>query len=128
MITAPVPSQKAMPITTTITHQALIRALRLSTTAFGVPRVRNLRIRPISEASTRMAPIPPNNIRVWLSMSDMLRGKGKQGVAGAGEEGGFVFVIFQLQWRTEAGGAQQWQRQHAPLGNDPVEIGDPHRD
>ena len=99
------PSQKAMPITTTITHQALMRALRLSITAFGVPRVRSLRIRPISEASTRIAPIPPNNIRVWLSMSDMLRGEGEQGVAGAGEEQRFVFTVFQLQRRAEAGGA-----------------------
>src|SRR5471032_488132 len=117
-----------MPITTTITHQALMRALRLSITAFGVPRVRSLRIRPISEASTRIAPIPPNNIRVWLSMSGMLRGEGEQGVAGAGEEQCLVFAVLQLQRCAEAGGAQQWQRQHAALGHDPVEVGDPHRD
>jgi len=94
-----------MPMTTTITHQALMRALRLSITAFGLPRVRSLRIRPISEAMTRIAPMPPNNIRVWLSISGMLRGKGEQGVASAGEEGGFVFAFFQLQGGTEAGGA-----------------------
>ena len=101
----PVPSQKAMPITTTITHQALMRALRLSITALGVPRVRSLRIRPISEASTRIMPIPPNNIRVWLSMSGMLRGEGEQGVAAAGEEQGLVFTVCHLQGGAEAGGA-----------------------
>ncbi|CNK21368.1 Uncharacterised protein [Mycobacterium tuberculosis] len=97
-------------MTTTITHQALMRALRLSITALGVPRVRSLRIRPISEASTRIAPMPPNNIMVWLCISSVLRGKGEQGIAAAGEEHCFVFALFQLQRCAEAGGAQQGQR------------------
>ncbi|MNF83205.1 hypothetical protein D3C84_655250 [compost metagenome] len=102
-----VPSQKATPITKTITHQALIRALRLSITGLAVPRVRRLSTKPISEASSRNAPIPANNIKVCLSMSGMLPGQVKQRFATAFEKLRLAFLFAQGQRGAKADGAQQ---------------------
>ncbi|MNW02083.1 hypothetical protein D3C71_1978160 [compost metagenome] len=104
-MTALVPSQKAMPITATITHQALIRALRLSITGSGVPRLRSLRIQPISEASSRKAPIPPNSIRVCLSMSGRLLSQVQQRCTAALEKLFFAFINIEGQRRAKTGGA-----------------------
>src|SRR3546814_1801934 len=107
-MTAALPSQNAVPITSTITHQALIRALRLSMTEFGAPFVRSLRMKPITEASSRIAPIPPNSIRVCLSMSDVLRGQCQQRGPAAFKKLLFAFIFFDAQRCAETGGAQQW--------------------
>ncbi|MNC65444.1 hypothetical protein D3C75_1157360 [compost metagenome] len=99
------PSQKAIPITSTITHQALIRALRLSITGLSVPRVRRLSTRPMIEASSRNAPIPANNIKVCLSMSGMLPGQAQQRFAAAFEELRLAFVFVDGQRGTKADSA-----------------------
>ncbi|MNL45746.1 hypothetical protein D3C87_1684160 [compost metagenome] len=100
-----VPSQKAIPITSTMTHQALIRALRLSITGFAVPPARRLRMKPITEASSRNAPIPPNNIRVCLSMSGLLLGQAQQRVAAAFEKLRLGFFFAKGQGGAKADGA-----------------------
>ncbi|MNR46674.1 hypothetical protein D3C85_1656760 [compost metagenome] len=74
-------------------------------TEFGAPLVRSLRMKPINEASTRMAPIPPNNIRVYRSMSDVLRGQCQQRGAAAFKKLLFAFTFFDAQRRAETGGA-----------------------
>src|SRR5690606_35811734 len=100
-----------MPMTSTMAHQASIRALRLSITALGVSPARRRRKRAIRVASSRTAPMPANSRIVLRSISDLLWSQGQQGVARAFEEGGLVLPGDPLQRRAEAQGAQQRQRQ-----------------
>ncbi|KPU61517.1 hypothetical protein AN403_5518 [Pseudomonas fluorescens] len=100
-----VPSQNAIPITSTITHQALIRALRLSITGLATPWLRRLSRKPISEATSRNAPMPANNIEVCLSMSGMLPGQVQQRLATALEELRLAFFFVQVERGTKADGA-----------------------
>ncbi|MNF94342.1 hypothetical protein D3C84_770490 [compost metagenome] len=100
-----VPSQKAAPITSTITHQAFIRALRLSITGLAVPWVRRLSAKPMSEASSRNAPMPANNINVCLSMSGMLPGQVQQRFATALEKLRLAFLFVHGQRGAKADGA-----------------------
>src|SRR5690606_9013991 len=116
-----------MPITATITHQALMRALRLSTTGFSASPLRRLSTKPISDASASRAPIPANSMRVLLSMSGLLRRQFQQRLTRAGQEGVLVFVLADAQRRAETDRAQQRQGQRTPLRHHAVEVGDPYR-
>src|SRR5690606_11063855 len=116
-----------MPITATITHQALMRALRLSITGFSASPLRRLSTKPISDASASRAPIPANSMRVLLSMSGFLRCQFQQRLTRAGQEGVLVFVLADAQRRAETDRAQQRQGQRTALRHHAVEVGDPYR-
>lgn len=55
--TANLPNKKVKPMMTTITHQELMRELRLSITLFGV-LMRCFNNQPITEATTSNNPMP----------------------------------------------------------------------
>ena len=56
------PNKKAIPMTSTITHHALMRALRLSIVECGMPlAIAVLSDQPTMDATTSTAPIPTNS-------------------------------------------------------------------
>ena len=76
------PARNAMPITSTITHHVLIRALRLSMTPWGAPCASpRFSASATSDAATRKTPTPPKSATSCSCADSMLMAGRRRGSA-----------------------------------------------
>src|SRR2546426_4055023 len=135
-ITPALPKTNARPITRTITHQARMRAFRLSIAPCGWSgALRLLSRKPTTDASTSVAPMLAKIASVSCGAVMILgeclvqrRHQRQQRVARAIEKTRLVFIGLDLQWRTDRQRAQQRYRHEPALGHHPARILDPDRD
>src|SRR5689334_9630262 len=134
-MTPVLPPSRASPMTATITHQALTRALRLSMTGCGAPRAtRNFNARPTAEATTRMPATPAVIHKVYLSTNSpvvsgraRLRGDVEQRLPRAREERAPFLALPDRERHAEIDRAQQRHRHGLALRQHPPQVLHPDR-
>src|ERR1043166_1660841 len=131
-ITPVLPSRNATPIVSTITHQARMRALRLSIVPCGRPgTARCLRMKPTTEASTRMVATPAKMAKVCCGdvierLLARRRHHGEQCVAAALQERGLLFGGSEAQGGADEQRTKQRHGNESPFGHDASRVLDPN--